>query len=393
MHQERGRHGLDPRVAEAQGGHPAVVDDGGTVQRVEGLHADRAVMADALDVEKTPVGLEADLPEVIEVAQPAPDAEVVRVADHRLAPQRAALLEVPLDARALAGHVRRRQDAVGDDAGSEPRAGPARDAAAEDRLHVVGASDVEVLADGLLERDPAADRAVEHLREGALRLEDREVVADPLRAILRREGMGKPRRPLAEQRVDRPGAGLPGDALHGRGIGAARDPAVEGLERDRALLHLPLQALVPVDAELCVVRKTRAELDEAGTEVVADQVDVEGIDRRRVVDKFRGGPAGGRIDAFPRAQDARLLLGLADVEHAFAVRPAAEISLRDVVLAHPLPEGDDIDAPVPGEPFQALREPPGHGRHQGPRRARGCRGPPGRTRRRRAGLQQRGRSR
>lgn len=45
--------------------------------------------------------------------------------------------------------------------------------------------------------------------------------------------------------------------------------------------------------------------------------------------------------------------------------PAAEISLRDVVPALPLPEGDGIDARARGEPFQALREAPGHGRHQG----------------------------
>lgn len=154
------------------------------MQRVKGLQADRAVMADSLDVEKTPVGLEADLFEVIEVAQPALGAEVVRVVDHRLGPQRATLLVVLLDARALAGHVLRRQDGVGDDARSEPRVGPARDAAAEDQLHVVGAFDVEVLADDLLEQDPAADRAVELLREGAIRLENREGVTDPLRAIL-----------------------------------------------------------------------------------------------------------------------------------------------------------------------------------------------------------------
>ena len=76
------------------------------------MNADRTV----LDVERTPVGLEADLLEAIEVAQPALDAEVVRVVDCRPAPQGAALLEVLPDARTLAGRVQRRQDAVGDDA-------------------------------------------------------------------------------------------------------------------------------------------------------------------------------------------------------------------------------------------------------------------------------------
>lgn len=62
----------------------------------------------------------------------------------------------------------------------------------------------------------------------------------------------------------------------------------------------------------------------AGAEVVADHVDVAGVNHRRAVDKLRRSPAGGRIDAFARARDARLLLGLADAGNAFAARPAAQ---------------------------------------------------------------------
>ena len=81
-------------------------------------------------------------------------------------PPGVALLEVLLDARAPVFHVCCRQEAVGGDAASAPRAGPARDAAAEDPLRVVGASSVEVLTDDLLEQDSAADRMVENLRAG-----------------------------------------------------------------------------------------------------------------------------------------------------------------------------------------------------------------------------------
>ena len=47
----------------------------------------------------------------------------------------------------------------------------------EDETDLIGAADVEVVADDLLEEDPTRDRCVEHLGQGELGLQDRQVVA------------------------------------------------------------------------------------------------------------------------------------------------------------------------------------------------------------------------
>ena len=53
----------------------------------------------------------------------------------------------------------------------------ADDAPVEDQADLVGAADVEVVVQHLLEEDPPGDRAVEHLGQGELRLQDRQLVA------------------------------------------------------------------------------------------------------------------------------------------------------------------------------------------------------------------------
>ena len=51
------------------------------------------------------------------------------------------------------------------------------DGGVEDETDLIGAADVEVVADDLLEEDPTRDRCVEHLGQGELGLQDRHVVA------------------------------------------------------------------------------------------------------------------------------------------------------------------------------------------------------------------------
>jgi hypothetical protein len=84
---------------------------------------------------------------------------------------------VLLDARSFVVDVQRGRDALGEDAGAEAAGGPAGHAPVEDQGDLVGAADVEVLADDLLEEDAAGDRLVEDLGEGELRLQDGDVVA------------------------------------------------------------------------------------------------------------------------------------------------------------------------------------------------------------------------
>ncbi len=99
---------LDAWITEAQGGYPTFVDDDRLMQGIESGCSDRTVVTDALDVEKTSGGVEADLLEVIEVDQSALDAEVIRVVDHLLRSQGTAFLEVLLDTRMLVIHMQRR---------------------------------------------------------------------------------------------------------------------------------------------------------------------------------------------------------------------------------------------------------------------------------------------
>ena len=79
-------------------------------------------------------------------------------------------------------HVQARGDPGGDHPGPEPssrcRARAAADrTGVEDETDLIGGADVEVVADDLLEEDPTRDRCLEHLGQGELGLQDRQVVA------------------------------------------------------------------------------------------------------------------------------------------------------------------------------------------------------------------------
>ena len=58
-----GEKGLHALVTEPQSRSSLTVDFGGTDDSVEGVLANRTIVGNMLDVEKTPVGLEADLPQ------------------------------------------------------------------------------------------------------------------------------------------------------------------------------------------------------------------------------------------------------------------------------------------------------------------------------------------
>ena len=227
---------------------------------VELLGSDEAVMADALQAQQAPVGGEADPFQILEVFQPSADIEVAGVVDHRLGAQRATLLVVLLDARALVVDVQRGRDALGDDAGSVPRRRAPADAPVEDQLHMVGAAQVEVLTHDLLEQHATLERAVEDLGESELGLKHGDVIADAGGAVGVRERMRQAHQPFAQQGVDLRRRQAVGQLLHESGVGAAENAVVQCLERHARLGQLPLQILVTVDAgEFRVVREARAE--------------------------------------------------------------------------------------------------------------------------------------
>ena len=64
-----GEQGLHPLVAEPQCRSALSVYFDGTDYLIKGVFADRAIMGNLLDVQKTPVGLEADLPQSRQVLQ------------------------------------------------------------------------------------------------------------------------------------------------------------------------------------------------------------------------------------------------------------------------------------------------------------------------------------
>ena len=151
----------------------------------------RAVMAEALDFEKTSVGLKADLPQCGQVTQPFADGEVARVVDRGLGPcadlrHVGDLFEVLLDAGVLVIDVQRRDHPVGQHAGPEASGSSLGHAAVEDELHHVRAPDVEILPDDFFKQDAPVERAVQNLCQGEFRLQDGEVVAVSGFAILQR---------------------------------------------------------------------------------------------------------------------------------------------------------------------------------------------------------------
>src|SRR3990172_2295555 len=187
--QESQEEGLDARIPEAETGGALAVDALGVLDALKRVFAERTVMAEALDVEQTSVGGEADLPQRREVVQPSADREVVAVVDDRLRAQSPVLLEVLLDPAVLVVDMQRGQHALGDHPGAEATRGPAADAAVEDQLHLIRTPQVEVVADHLLEEHAPLHPVVEHLGERKLRLEDRKLIAIARTAVRRRERM------------------------------------------------------------------------------------------------------------------------------------------------------------------------------------------------------------
>ena len=161
--------------------------------------------------------------------------------------------------------------------------------------------------------------------------------------------MRQARQPLAQQRVDAVRCDLGAERLQPPALGAAQQPVVERLARDPALVQLALDVLVPVQTELGVVREVRAELEEQGTEVLVHEVEVVGVWHRRRGHQARRAVAAGRIGLLLRAQHARLLLRLADVQHALASRPCAQGALRPLVFARAPLERDQVALVATGE--------------------------------------------
>ena len=155
-----------------------------------------------------------------------------------------------LDLRMLVVDVQAGDHPVGDDAGAEPARGrvlaTADDLAAEDQRHLVWAADVEVVADDLLEEDPARHRRVQDLSEGELGLQDGQLVGVAGRDVIGGERVRQDAQPLAQQGSDVRRAEPVADGLQRGGILARGEPVVQRRKADPGPGGLPLGPLVPV---------------------------------------------------------------------------------------------------------------------------------------------------
>ena len=172
--------------------------------------------------------------------------------------------------------------------------GPLRTIAIEDQLHLVGAAEVEVLADDLLEEDAARDWPVQNLGQRELRLQDRQVVADsPRRGPRRVKGCGS-RRSHLRSSASIFSADSPSQiACSAAGSAQERRPLSSASKAMPSLRELALEVLVAVEAQLGVVGEVRAELQEERPEVAVDGVEVvprsqpvDATDRQNTSDGF-----------------------------------------------------------------------------------------------------------
>jgi hypothetical protein len=259
---------------------------------------------------------------------------------------------------------------VGYDPGTEPRLGVARYPSIEDELDLLGAAEVEVLADHLFEEQAAVHRPVEHLSGRELRLQDRDVVAVAGLAVRSGEGMRQEPQPFAQQRVDLAGRKALADRLQPLGIGASEDAVVEGFEGDALLPELALGVFVAVQAQLGIERKVAAEFEEERSEIPVDGVDVVVVHHRAAPHDPRIGPARARAPASLGAEHGRVLLRLADEHDPLLMRKVPQMLGHDRILALPLAKLHEWD-PMPGRKILQLRhKAPGHRAHQRCRRHR-----------------------
>ena len=140
--------------------------------------------------------------------------------------------------------------------------------AVEDQGDLVGAADVEVVADDLFEEHPSRDRFVEHLGQGELGLQDRQLVAVARGPVVGGERVRQDGQPFTQQRVDLLGTQTVADPLQPVHVVDGGETVVQRGEPDPRLGGLPLRPIVAVEAQLGVVREVGAELDEEWAEIV-----------------------------------------------------------------------------------------------------------------------------
>jgi len=238
--------------------------------------------------------------------------------------------------------------------GRAPAAGA--DLPVEDQTDLVRAAEVEVLPDHLLEQHPPAGRPVEHLGQTELRLQDRDVIPVAGGPVCGGERVRQDPQPLAQQGVDLRRAQPAADRLQPGRVVAGGEPVVQRGEPHPGPARLPFGPLVPIEAQLGVVREVGAELQEERAEVGVHAVDVELVDHPGARHDPRVGRAGDRVAPLLCPEHPGLLLRSPDEQHPFRAGEPGQVLGGDVVLALTLGELDQRHVLVPAEPVDRRDE-------------------------------------
>ena len=176
------------------------------------------------NVQQTSVGSKADFPQRGKVVQPFADLEVEGIVKGGFGAQRTSFFVILLDATPFVIQMQGRGHAFGQDPRKKPPWCAFRDATLEDQLHVVGAPDVQVLANHFFKEDAPREGPVQHLGQRELCLQNGEFVAVAGGPVLGGEGMRQMGKPFSQQRVDLFGGQVVANRLQPLGIGAERMP-------------------------------------------------------------------------------------------------------------------------------------------------------------------------
>ena len=325
---------------------------------LEGVFADGAVMADALDVQETSVGLKADLSQGAEVVQPFTDGEVVRVIDGGFGAQSASFFMILMDLGAFVVHIQGRAHTVCDDASTETSGGTSRHPTIKDQLDLVRTPQVEILPQNLLEEHPPGQGSVEDLSKCKFGLQHGQVIRITGLVIFFRIRMWQACKPFIDKPSDVDSRKVVANALEKDRILARQKAVVQTLIGNAPLVELTLGILMTIDAQLGRVREVRAKLEKEQPEILVHAVKVEVVDHRGGTND----PRIGRSRIFPapplRSKHDGFLLGASYEDHALVMLETLEVFPGDILLTLTFLEAHQRNPLVLDEPAYGLHEGP-----------------------------------
>lgn len=316
-----------------------------------------AVTGDPLALEQPAIGVLAAGREVFEVLKITANPKVQGVVESGLGAQRVACLEMLLDAAALVLKMRTGSASVGDDAVAEAIRGASADLPLEEQLHWIGPSEIERIAQDLLQEFSAADRPIEHLRQADFHLQNGQAVGDVRSFVLRRERPEQGSVPAREEVLDVLGFRTVADLLHPVPTRTPPEAMIQVFDALATTRRFSLGPLVIVPTRSIAKGGVAAKLDERRVPLAVYDVEVVLVSAHRasvVVEVQRTPPALGPVLPAPCP-----LLGHADQDHPVRAVELIPVPLDDLVLALAFAEGDSGNFPRDVPARKPLLEVPG----------------------------------